>query len=274
MDLKELNEGTREKARMLQSDIYEATISYIQDNLTIDENKIKFNNKNINIVDRLTKYLTDKMKFKIDHFKEYILNGIKTILGETSSGYQSIDPRAIQSSNAVQKEVIKHAATTVENMADLTAKYAEIKGRMVSMMSNFDGVSLWQMREDLNKTLIEKASIEKYFSRWTHDIYVQYDRIGENQLRKKLGLTFAMYVGGEIETSREFCIERNGEVFHESEIMKWVDLEWQGKPESGYNPIIDCGGYNCRHKLRWISKELAARKRPEVRTLFSFEFVK
>lgn len=52
-----------------------------------------------------------------------------------------------------------------------------------------------------------------------------------------------------------------------------IDLDWEGKNQIGYNPFIDLGGYNCRHKLRWISRELAEAKRPEVTVLFPMEFI-
>jgi hypothetical protein len=85
-----------------------------------------------------------------------------------------------------------------------------------------------------------------------------------NEIRKDLGFKYAIYEGGEIETTRNFCEQRNRKVFSEQEINSWRDLSWQGKNTIGYNPIFDCGGYNCRHKLRWIGTELALKLRGEA----------
>jgi hypothetical protein len=46
--------------------------------------------------------------------------------------------------------------------------------------------------------------------------------------------------------------------------MKWESLNWEGKPETGYNALIDCGGYNCRHRLDWVSDQMARRLRPDL----------
>jgi hypothetical protein len=33
----------------------------------------------------------------------------------------------------------------------------------------------------------------------------------------------------------------------------------------GYDPLVDRGGYNCRHQLGYISEELAYKLRPELK---------
>jgi hypothetical protein len=121
------------------------------------------------------------------------------------------------------------------------------------------------MRRALQNKIVGNKLAERYYSRWTSDIYSQYQRLGANEVRKDIGLRFAIYQGGLIESSRPFCEKRNGEVFHEDEVKSWVNLEFEGKPETGYNPITDLGGYNCRHRLDWISDELAFRLRPELK---------
>jgi hypothetical protein len=89
-------------------------------------------------------------------------------------------------------------------------------------------------------------------------------RVGANRIRVDLGLKYAVYQGGLIKTSRDFCEDRNNKCFSEKEIMSWENLNWEGKPQIGYNALIDCGGYNCRHRLDWISEEYAKRLRPDL----------
>lgn len=64
------------------------------------------------------------------------------------------------------------------------------------------------------------------------------------------GFELFVYVGGIIETSRDFCRERDGKIFTIQEINSW-DNE-QGLPANIY-----LGGYNCRHHLSPISREIA-----------------
>lgn len=75
---------------------------------------------------------------------------------------------------------------------------------------------------------------------------------------------YAIYQGGLIQDSRQFCKERNNKVFTKAEIESWKELEWEGKPEN-YDPFINVGGTGCRHTLDWISIELAVILRPDLK---------
>jgi len=99
--------------------------------------------------------------------------------------------------------------------------------------------------------------LERHYATVTTDLFQKYDRQINNTYATELKLNNAIYSGTVIETSRPFCIARNGKVFTRDEILSWKNLEFAGKPKN-YNPVTDCGGYNCRHHLSWISDELAA----------------
>ena len=45
-------------------------------------------------------------------------------------------------------------------------------------------------------------------------------------------------------------------------MKKWRDKEWQGK-NKGYNPLINMGGYNCRHSPAWVSNLVVKKRFPE-----------
>lgn len=96
------------------------------------------------------------------------------------------------------------------------------------------------------------------------------------EVSQALQLNFAFYQGGEIQTTRPFCSERNNKVFSREEITKFGTAQdkyggytnksagkFQGKTKV-YNPLLDLGGYNCRHSYDWISDELAKVFRPEL----------
>ena len=106
--------------------------------------------------------------------------------------------------------------------------------------------------------------IEHHF--WKQEGFEQFQvhaRAVSETYAKGLNLDYAIYAGGEIKTTREFCDERNGKVYTRSEIISWNSEEWQGKKKDN-NIFIDCGGYNCRHEFDWISKQLAVRLRPDL----------
>lgn len=120
-------------------------------------------------------------------------------------------------------------------------------------------------KEEL-QTLIEGnpktlGAFEKHYKTFANDLNSQIDRATSNVIRNDLKLEFAIYVGGLIETSRIFCEEHNGKIYHISEILQFDPKV--GIPPN-YEPISDLGGYNCRHHLRWISRAMAKAKGKDV----------
>lgn len=91
-----------------------------------------------------------------------------------------------------------------------------------------------------------------------YDAYAQFDRLTGNEYALALGLNYAVYNGGLVEDSRQFCIDRNGKVFTRDQIMAWVNVDFKEKWPN-YDPIRDCGCWRCRHKLDWISNEMGER---------------
>jgi hypothetical protein len=147
--------------------------------------------------------------------------------------------------------------------------------KIEALRSAYNEVSLSEFRSRIDTFIKEDRSVENHFRRLTGDIYSQFERESSNQTRKFVGLQFALYAGGTIGTTRDFCKLRNNKVFHESEIEKFgtsADAyggysskpDFQGKT-SPYDPFSDLGGHNCRHSLDWISDRLALRLRPDAR---------
>lgn len=68
---------------------------------------------------------------------------------------------------------------------------------------------------------------------------------------KDLGLSWYRYIGGVIQTSRDFCVDKDGGYFHASEIEEWADEDWDGKIDGTNSETIFVfvGGWNCRHDL-------------------------
>jgi hypothetical protein len=246
--------GTQARLKTINELMFRTVTDYYSNNLSIGDDLIKYNQSNIGIIEKLIielKKLDDPLK----RLGTYILKGVRTLLGETAKQLNTVDTRAISQSKPVFDRIMKHAATNVSSNLNLSTAFNEIKEVSMRLMSRPQGIALTELRSVLQERIVDKSISEKYFARWTFDIYNQYQRAGADQVRKKLDLKHALYAGGLIESSRPFCIERNGQVFSEDEIMDWDNEDFEGKPE-GYDPIIDCGGYNCRHRLEWISEDM------------------
>jgi uncharacterized protein with gpF-like domain len=59
------------------------------------------------------------------------------------------------------------------------------------------------------------------------------------------------YVGGLIDTSRDFCVQHDGAIYTEEEIRDIWNDTWAGKAPG--DPFVVRGGYNCRHT--WVAVE-------------------
>lgn len=128
-----------------------------------------------------------------------------------------------------------------------------------------------QLRDAVMGVDKKLGAMERQFQRYTYDIYQQYDRAYNQELGNEFGFRYFIYQGGLIEDSREFCVEHNGKVFSKEETKEWATWvspttgevpSYLGYP--GYDPLIDFGGYNCRHFAGWIDDDLAKQMRPEL----------
>ena len=135
------------------------------------------------------------------------------------------------------------------------------------------------------KVTVQTGAMERQFQRFAYDIYQQYDAAINLMLGNELGFKYFIYQGGLIEDSRDFCAAHNNKVWSvlESEIWgEWtpsqgeypVGYEVKAKDiysvpsylgYAGYDPLIDRGGYNCRHALGWISDDIALKMRPGLK---------
>lgn len=127
--------------------------------------------------------------------------------------------------------------------------------------------------------------MQRRLNGFAHDVFNQYDRGYAGNMAKEFDMQFFVYEGGLVEDTRDFCREQNGRVFHISETEAWktwtpeqITRGFEPKQKcltcvpsyidyAGYEPLIDLGGYNCRHNKAYISKEMAYRLRPELKNM-------
>jgi hypothetical protein len=108
------------------------------------------------------------------------------------------------------------------------------------------------------------------------DDFAQADRALQTVAARELGLTAFLYQGGLIDSSRPFCVARNGKVFLDFEIAKFGTPKdpyggysnksqglFSGKPDP-YDPMLNCGGYSCRHHWHGVPSVTALRMRPDL----------
>lgn len=115
--------------------------------------------------------------------------------------------------------------------------------------------------------------LEKHLGGFVLDTYNIADAVTNSEFAKRLDLRYFIYSGGLIETSRDFCKKRNNKVFTTEEADEWgkdptlprtkAEEEAGGAP-ADYVPLEDRGRWQCRHRILYIPKEEAIRRRPEL----------
>lgn len=146
-----------------------------------------------------------------------------------------------------------------------------------------DNITMKDYRESIKRIIVGNDKIEggfeRHFKTFATDAYSLFDRSSNYEFATTLGMGFAIYAGGLIETSRPFCIVRNNKVFTIKEIKKFGTSkdtyggysdketgEFAGKWKNRvYDPVTDCGCHNCKHTWNWISEALAKRMRPDLK---------
>lgn len=177
-----------------------------------------------------------------------IMNDVKIVL----EGWLGIDVKGNVQENGYLSNLIQD--TTVRN---------GIKDFLVRSIIGQSGMT--ETREALKQQIVgdpkSLGAMQKYYRNFVYDTFSQVDRTAQKIVADKLKLNFAIYEGGLIETSRKFCIEKNGQVFSREEISKFDPPEAK---QPDYNPFTDLGGYGCRHHLNFIPDTLAFIIRPDL----------
>jgi hypothetical protein len=126
----------------------------------------------------------------------------------------------------------------------------EILNLNVNTGGNFSGF-LQQVRDFIQGNDELDGRTLSYSRTYLRDTLFNYSRAFQQSVTADLKLVFYSYSGGLMDKSREFCIERAGNFYHESEIKQWAGLEWRGKRQGTTESsiFVYCGGYNCTHSL-------------------------
>ena len=293
MDKKELQLLGKQRDNLISSlyASYEATLSKAQgvlfkqfaveimDKLEYDEDgKVINNAKNRNVLVSLDKFFKKWNDDTNPRVLNVLLDGVQQIMNFNYGYYSKFNevPKAsliklrekalsnVRGWLGMEDNEIKPNGYLDTLVSNDTVKN-QIKDALMKTIYSQDG---WNSAKKVLQTIIEGdgsgslGSLEKYHRNFSYDLYSQIDRATGKTYADDLGFEFAIYEGGIIETSRQFCIDHNGNVYHISEIKKM-------KPEKAippnYNPLFDMGGHGCRHHWNWIPKSLALVLRPDAK---------
>jgi len=248
------------------------------DKLETEDGKIVSNGKNVTLtqaIDKIFKTFDERINASL--VKDYV-NDIKKVSALNESYFKIFEPNAKKFKgikDSAEKGIrtrlgldtdgkIRRGGFLSGFLTDNTQK-RQLKTMVTDAITSGQGFS--QLRESVQTLTIGnkqvQGQLQSNYRQLIYDTYSQLDNFQSGLYADAIGMDAFRYAGGKIRTTRKFCCQRNGKIWTVEEAEKWQSLKFQGKTKN-YNPLIDLGGYNCRHSTQYISNELTARKRKDL----------
>ena len=139
---------------------------------------------------------------------------------------------------------------TLATMPEVKERLKQYTLNQIAGKQSFDG-----FLKGYKEILVDNELASKYIKRYAWDTFNNIQAAADLFVAESLDLKHFVYSGDTINTTRDFCLERAGQVFTVENAEDWNSEEWQGKIP-GIPFFIQRGGYNCRHEIDFISEEL------------------
>lgn len=269
-----LENEKNKRLRNLQNSFLSEILAYLSD-LETENGSLKNKTSNFVKIAALDAIQSDFVQKKVVPFLEWIYKSALKLIDINTNYFKEVSEVGKTIQESIRRTLFNRIGINssgqlrkggyLDGLGDVTKPFTNVKDLAVRSINN--QVDIKSFRTTVKEYVTRGQDfglLERELQEKTQDVFSVIDREIGNNYRKGLGLSYAIYQGGIIKTSRSFCVERNNKVYSVEEINSWRNLEWQGK-SNPYNPFEDCGGYNCRHQLDWISDELAFRLRPDLK---------
>lgn len=194
-----------------------------------------------------------------DFIKEFnTQKGLNQVFYEkTVPGFENKDVFDLTYENSKKNAVDILANSAVNDNLQL------LKGTLNDAISN--GTNVLDLQKLLQQQVVgangELGVLSRYAKQEASDLFSVAERNYTTVIAKEFGIEFFYYAGGEMDTSRCFCIERHGKTFHKKEIEAWGNKKklgncntgsgWAGMAKGTDEKTIFSllGGYSCTHSL-------------------------
>lgn len=152
----------------------------------------------------------------------------------------------------------------LSKLAEMPEVQAKLRDYITNNVVSGSGIKEFQkgFKAIIQGTPELPAEIIKYYRTYSFDLFGKVSSAINNVFAEEVGLKYFIYFGSIMKNSRCFCIKRAGKVFHVDDTKDWKEdptliSYYQKNP---YNPLIDKGGFNCRHNIVYISEANAKRQ--------------
>ena len=107
------------------------------------------------------------------------------------------------------------------------------------------------LRDLINGNKEIKPILQSEITRLAGDSMMIFQRSYIDAVSSDLNISYFIYSGTTIKTTRAFCKSKVGRIFKKSEVESWANQQWGGKmPGTNKETIFNlAGGFNCRHTI-------------------------
>lgn len=277
----ESEENLKDKIKRLQQSLYNKVVQSFQSFSSDETGRLSFSVRNIQKVKQVGVLITQEVKERSKTLLGWIFRRLLKLFGINKKYFrQVVEPKESTEERALRKLMLIYGYDIKEQkiiqggylsqIANTNVIANEISRYILQALSS--RMTLKDFRSNFLNLFINPGKtgiLQRYFSRFTKDIFMQFDRSTQVELAKEYELNHFIYAGTVMKNTRGFCEERVNRVYTVEEAEKWNDLTWKGKIP-GVDFFIQCGGYNCRHTLNFITEALAKSLEKRVGAINSY----
>lgn len=252
----------------LKSALYREVLSYLNANMKTDKDgRVLFNVSNIRASNNVFRTIQNFAKRTGTKLIKWLINRLSDLFKTNSNYFRSfLEYPGSRDERALRKLMLQLGFDNSTNRI--------LKGGFFSRVFQLDGIAS-NIARDIQQALASRLTlsafrklfkqrfesakyVEKWFRRFTGDLFHQFDASAQEVLSNDLGLLHFVYAGTAIKKTRCFCERRLNRIYTKDFAGKWNNLDWKGKIP-GTDFFVDRGGYNCRHHLSYITENRAER---------------
>jgi hypothetical protein len=283
--IQQITDELDKKFGTLGEQLAKTIISEFVDSLDTEDGNILNTSKNLKLIATIDKIYNTFMQDHGSAIPQQILTGVEQLSNYNVQYFKDFSRGKAQYA-ATTKQVQKVIADRLgigdktqlkeggymDNLLKDNKVRSDIK--KMSLREVMKGSGFKDFKQGLQQFIVgdeEKlGAFKQYYRNYAYDVYVQVDRDESMLMATDLVLQCFFYEGTIIDTSRPFCKERAGKLFTVEEAQAWESDPWiQNALKKGfitsYNPVADMGLWACRHVPRFVSNEVAAALRPELK---------
>lgn len=273
------DEFINQQVRGAQSPLFDIIVAEFVDKLETEDGKILPTLNNFRIVSAIDKAWKKFQEKAGRNVVEQHLSNFEQIVKNNTSYYRNIlsenkdfVTRAKSITSVINRRLgINPDGTLIKDgylggiLEDVSVRN-QIKEFAIKSVANGQGFD--QFKKDFAEFIKGSDSklgiLQKWYRNIAYDTYKQIDGLNNKLFGEKFGLKYFIYDGTIIKTTRKFCRKHCNLIFTVEQAQDWVNDPDLTAAPLNYDPLVDMGGYACRHTPRFITDDMAYELEPTL----------